>query len=84
MLYVLLTSLLLILRVATNLVVRNCKKLHRIKIIVGIREFLGGLNQMLNLVLHAVEAQKKLLLKANNTSWAHCFFLGLCYKDYPS
>lgn len=55
MLYVLLTSLPLILRVATKLMVRNCKKLHRIKIIVGIGEFLGGLNQMLNLVSHAVD-----------------------------
>lgn len=64
-LYVLLTSLPLILRVVTNLAVRNCKKIHRIKIIVVMREFLGGLNQMLNLVLHAVEAQKKLSLKVD-------------------
>ncbi|EOA94509.1 hypothetical protein Anapl_08650 [Anas platyrhynchos] len=34
----------------------------------GIREIPGGLNQMLNLVLHAVEAQKKLLLKVDNIS----------------
>lgn len=37
-------------------------------IIAGIREIPGGLNQMLNLVLHAVEAQKKLLLKVDNIS----------------
>lgn len=47
------------------------------------REFPGGLSQMLNLVVHAVEAQKKLSLKVDNISQVYCFPSGLCYKDYP-
>lgn len=47
------------------------------------KEFLSGLREMLNLVVHAGEAQKKLSLKADNSNWAFCFPSRLCYKNYP-
>lgn len=66
MLYVLLTVLSLICSVATNLAVRNHKKFPRIKVTVGMRQIQGGLNKILNLTLHAIKAQKKLLLETHN------------------